>query len=125
MMNASHLLRCLAAAAVALLASACTITGDFTVLSNKLVRTGDFDLSKAPRTKNVAGEDVTHIVLFFPVSSQANLEEAIDDALRKGDGDVLTDAVVHYSWFYIPLIYGQAKWTVTGDVVRTRAMPRD
>jgi hypothetical protein len=48
------------------------------------------------------------------------LEEAVDDALGKGNGDVMTDATVHHWFWYIPYIYGQEGWSVTGDVVKTR-----
>ena len=102
------------------LSSGCVIRhGDFSVVSNKLVRTADFELSKAERTKGIVGEDIKHIYLFFP-TGVPTLEEAVDDALRKGNGDVVTDAVIKtWSW-YIPLIYGQHGWSVTGDVVKTR-----
>jgi len=45
----------------------------------------------------------------------------LDKALEKGDGDVMTDAVISSWWWYIPFIYGQNGWTVKGDVVKTRA----
>ncbi|MHC4473288.1 MAG: hypothetical protein ACYS99_20275 [Planctomycetota bacterium] len=93
--------------------------GDFTVLSNKLVRTSDFELSKADRVKDVEGVDVAHIIIFIPTKGQVLLEEAIDDALRKGRGDVMTDAVITFTSYYF-LLYGQSKWTVRGDVVKTR-----
>ena len=66
------------------------------------------------------GEEVTHIIILFPTGGPPTLEGAIDNALRKGKGDVMTDAVVHsWSW-YIPYIYSQRGWSVRGDVVRTR-----
>lgn len=94
--------------------------GEFTVLSNKLVRLSDFDLSKADRQKGIEGVDRLHIIILFPTKGNTTLEEAVDNALSIGDGDVMTDATVrHWSW-YIPYIYGQEGWSVTGDVVRTR-----
>ena len=104
-----------------LLSTGCVIRhGDFTVLSNKLIRTSDFELSKADRTRGVVGEDISHTIVLFPTKAGVSLEGAIDDALRKGDGDVITDAVVTRFGWYIPLIYGQTGWRVTGDVVKTR-----
>ncbi len=100
--------------------SSCSVRhGDFTVLSDKLVRTSDFDLSKADRKTNITGEDVAHIIILFPTGAPT-LKGAMDDAFRKGNGDVLTDAVVSTWFWYIPYIYGQAGWRVTGDVVNTR-----
>lgn len=103
-----------------LLMQGCVVDhGDFTVLSNKLVRTSDFDLSKADRRKDVEGNDVAHIIVFIP-TGQPTLEGAVDDGLFNGQGDVMTDVSVE-SWFwYIPYIYGQAGWAVKGDVVKTR-----
>lgn len=102
------------------LLSGCTVRhGSFTVLSNKLVSTKDFDLSTADRVKGVTGRDTAHMIILFPTNG-ITLEDAVDDALRKGKGDLLTDAVVHsWSW-YIPYIYGNMGWEVTGDVVKTR-----
>ncbi len=101
--------------------SACTVRhGDFTVISNKLVRTSDFELSTADRRRGIVGEDKAHIIILFPTKAQVTLEEAIDDALRQGEGDVLTDAVIEFTSWYIPYVYGQTSWKVTGDVVKTR-----
>ena len=108
-------------AAALLPLSGCVIRhGDFSVLSNKLFRTADFELSKADRRRDVRGSDVMHIIVFIPTKGNVTLEAAIDDALRKGRGDVMTDAVVHYWSWYIPYIYGQTGWEVVGDVVKTR-----
>ena len=63
---------------------------------------------------------MAHIIVFIPTKGNVTLEAAIDDALRKGQGDVMTDAVVHYWTWYIPYIYGQTGWEVVGDVVKTR-----
>ncbi len=109
-------------AAVVLLAPAgCVVRqGDFTVLSTKLIRTSNFDLSGADRVRGVQGEDMAHIIFIIPTKQNPNIEDAIDNALEKENGDVMTDVVVEsYSW-YIPYIYGRAGWRVQGDVVRTR-----
>jgi hypothetical protein len=94
--------------------------GDFSVLSNKLTRLSEFEVDKADRVKNVVGKDVQHIVIFFPISGPPTIEGAIDNALEKGGGDLMTDAVVSSWGWYIPYIYGQNGWSVKGDVVKTR-----
>ena len=101
-------------------ATGCVVRhGDFTVLSSKLVRLSEIELSQEDRVKNVEGRDVGHILIFIP-TKQPTLEDAINNALEKADGDLMTDAVVHsWSW-YIPYVYGQAGWKVKGDVVKTR-----
>ena len=99
----------------------CTVRhGDFTVLSNKLIRVSEFELDKTNRTKNVVGQQVTHIISFIPTGGPPTLEGAMDDAFRKVGGDVMTDAVVSWWGFYIPYIYGQFGWKVEGDVIKTR-----
>ena len=84
------------------------------------MRTADFDLATARRTKGVEGVDASHVIILVPTKAKVTLEEAVDNALEKGDGDVLTDATVKFTHWYIPFIYGVTKWTVTGDVVKTR-----
>ena len=94
--------------------------GDFTVMSSKLVRLSEFELEKVDRVKGIEGKDVQHIIIFIPTSGPPTLEGALDDALEKGGGDVITDAVVIFNGWYIPYIYGQNSWIVKGDVVKTR-----
>jgi hypothetical protein len=94
--------------------------GDFTVLSKKMVRLSDFQLDNGKTIRKVVGEDVQHIILFIPTSSEPTLDGAMDDAFGKADGDVMTDAVIESWGWYIPYIYGQRGWRVTGDVVKTR-----
>jgi hypothetical protein len=95
--------------------------GDYTVLSNRLVRTSEFELSKREKREDVIGEDVAHIIVLIPTKAQVTLEEAIENALDAGGGDVLTDAKVWFWSWYIPYIYGQQGWRVEGDVINTRS----
>jgi len=109
------------AAVVISLLTGCVVNhGDFNVLSNKTIRLSEFELEKADRAKGVVGKDVTHIIIFIPTGSDPRFEEAMDDALEKGGGDVMTDAVVKSWGWYIPYVYGQFGWSVKGDVVKTR-----
>lgn len=94
--------------------------GDFTVLSNKLVRLSEFELDHAERKRGIVGKEVSHIILIFPTMVQPSLEGALDDAFDQADGDVMTDAVVESWQWYIPYIYGQIGWSVKGDVIKTR-----
>lgn len=116
-----YIVACSLLVTVVFLCNGCVIRhGDFTVLSNKLVNVSDFELEKSDRVKGIEGRDVQHIIVFFPIGGQPTLEGALDDAFERGGGDVMTDAVVKASWFYIPLIYGQSAWKAEGDVVKTR-----
>jgi hypothetical protein len=99
----------------------CTVRhGDFTVLSNKLVDLRDFEVDKADRIRGVEGEDSAHIIILFPTKGSVTLEGALDDAFLETGGDLMTDAVVKQWFWYIPYIYGQSGWRVTGDMVTTR-----
>jgi len=101
--------------------SGCTIRqGDFTVASNKIVRLSEFELEKADRVKGVEGKDVTHILVAFPLGGPPTIGGAMDEAMEKGGGDVMTDLVIKSWGWYIPYIYGQVGWSVKGDVVKTR-----
>ena len=106
---------------IALVSTGCVVRhGDFSVISNKLIRVSALELDKPGRVKGVTGKDVRHIIVLFPTGGLPTLEGALDDAFEKGGGDVMTDAVIKsWSW-YIPYVYGQDGWGVTGDVVKTR-----
>ncbi|MDE1900170.1 MAG: hypothetical protein KGI37_00815 [Alphaproteobacteria bacterium] len=106
---------------IALALSGCTTNqGTFTVMSNKIVNVSKFDLGKATKTKDVVGEDKSQIFVLIPTKTNPNLSDALTDAFRKSDGDVMTDVTVtSYQW-YIPYIYGEAGWKVEGDVIKTR-----
>lgn len=83
---------------------------DFTVISTKNVEVG----AKYKKLKRVEGEDKTIWVLFIPIGSP-NLEEAVDDCLKKGKGILLTDGVIKRTdWWAI--LYGEMAFTVIGDV---------
>jgi hypothetical protein len=94
--------------------------GDFTVVSNKLVRLSEFEIDKAERQRRITGQDVQHIIIFFPTSGPPTLDGAMDNAFDEGDGDVMTDATIKSWGWYIPYIYGQQGWSIKGDVVKTR-----
>jgi hypothetical protein len=97
-----------------------THQGDFTVASSKIIRLNDFKLDQKVNAKNVEGKDVQHVIIVFPTGGAPSFKRAMDEALEKGDGDVMTDVRIDSWWFYIPYIYGQAGWSVSGDVVKTR-----
>jgi hypothetical protein len=104
-----------------MLLAGCTVHhGDFTVLSNKLVNTKDFDLSRADRARGVTGTDKMHLILLFPTKGNVTLKGALDDAMAKGNGDVMTDVTIQQWFWWIPYIYGNGGWEVKGDVVKTR-----
>lgn len=104
-----------------LLLAGCTVNhGDFTVLSNKIVSTQNFDMGTSKRIRNVEGKDTAHMIILFPTGTP-KLESALNDAFQKTDTDVMTDVIVK-SWFWwIPYLYGNMGWEVSGDAVKTRS----
>jgi len=107
---------------VALFAPGCTARlGDFTMISNKLVKLDKVDLDSLPTRKNVVGEDIRLVeLLFLPLFwNQPTIEGAVDDTLEKGGGDLITDAILtQKSTFF--LLGRTAGFQVKGDVVVTR-----
>ncbi|MBL7192102.1 hypothetical protein ISS30_10445 [bacterium] len=86
--------------------------GDLTIASTKNVNIGDKYVVVA---KDVQGKNSKPIIICIPMG-HPNFEDAIDDALSKADGDLMTNVVIHYSWYYIPYIYGEYIYKVKGDV---------
>jgi hypothetical protein len=103
---------------VALALSACTMRiGDLTVVATQNVNLDKVDLDKLPQTKGIRGEDSAFIFLFIPFGFP-NLKEAIDDAMRKGNGDVMVDAVIYRTTFWF--LIGVDSIEVKGNVIKTR-----
>ena len=96
---------------------------DCTIISTK-----SFELSDAANyeklTERVEGDDVTHIVIFIPLGLP-DVKEACDTAIEQTPGCVgLSDAVLYSSWFYIPYIYGQIKYTIEGTPIVKKGSPK-
>ena len=105
---------------LSMLCSACsTNLGNFTVLSNKIVNVKEFDLDSAPQTKHVKGVDEKFIIVIIP-TGMPTLSAALNDAFRNTDADLLTNASIEQSNFYIPYIFGRFAISVEGNAVKTR-----
>lgn len=120
-------LRRLAAAGLATLAaSGCAIQtvphGRFAALSTRVAPALGYQMDGAARTRHVEAVVLSQHFLWVPTkTSPPLLEQAVEEALRRGDGDLLVDVEVDRIFFAIPLLYAQEGWRVRGDVVRTRA----
>lgn len=91
--------------------------GAFTVISTKSF---DVGTNYVKVYKDVSGTDAKPIIFIFP-TGQPSIQSAVDDILSKYDGDVVGDAVVEYSWFYIPYIFGEYRYTIKGDIYKKAA----
>lgn len=64
--------------------------GDFTVISTKNIPTP----AHSVKGKDVEGKSCVTMVFAIPLGEMPNVENALDEALRKADGDIMVDAVV-------------------------------
>jgi hypothetical protein len=61
------------------------------------------------------GRDCLHLVTIVPVEWPPDLGVAIDRALAAAGRQTLSDVVVRYRFFYLPLVYGEACYEVEGQ----------
>lgn len=94
-----------------------TRVGDMTMISSRNVNLDKVDVDKLPQTRGVVGTD-RHFVLFFIPFGVPHIKDAVDDALDKGNGDLMTDVVFYQGgWWFI---VGENILRVKGTVVKTR-----
>jgi len=92
-----------------------TRVADMTALSTRNVNLDSCDLDTLQQ-KKVVGESSRFILVFIPLGLP-HLNEAVDDALDKGHGDLMLDASVYQGgWWFL---FGQVKMQVRGNVVKT------
>lgn len=104
---------------ISLLCACSTHLADLTMVSNKNITLKKVNLDRAPQKHNVIGESSKFVFLFIPFGAPT-LKEAVDDALQKGNGDLITDASVYSKgwWFLV----GQVGLEVRGTVVDTKGV---
>jgi hypothetical protein len=111
----------LGAAALAAVVGCATTHTRFEALSTQQVPFIGYQLEGARRTPDVVAEVMTQTILWIPTNTESpTLQDAVDAALKRGDGDVLVDAEVEHWWVFVPFLYGQEGWRVRGDVIRSR-----
>jgi hypothetical protein len=84
--------------------------GDFTIISTKNVELG----AKYTKLDRFQGVDSKPDILFIPLGVP-DLKQAVDNCIEAGKGELLTNAVVE-SGYWTVIVYGERKYTVTGDV---------
>ncbi|MDN5873094.1 MAG: hypothetical protein L0H29_01765, partial [Sinobacteraceae bacterium] len=87
-----------------------------TAVSTQAVNINGIDLNDVPTKHHVTGTSERFIFLFIPFGIP-RVGEAVDDALTKGGGDLMTNVSVYRTgwWFLV----GEAGYKVTGDVLKT------
>jgi hypothetical protein len=79
---------------------------DFTGISTKNIYAKGIDVSALPRVEGVKGRDARFLGI------NANIKDALDEALEKGNGNLMIDCAV-YIW-EAPFVFG---YEVRGTVV--------
>jgi hypothetical protein len=75
--------------------------GDFTVLTNKNVGS-KIEIPSVSGLPTIEGKSQMLMILFIPTGKQPVIEDALDDALDKGQGNLMVDAVVeNYMQYYV------------------------
>ncbi|RIL02611.1 MAG: hypothetical protein DCC71_16160 [Proteobacteria bacterium] len=107
-----------AIAACALLPGCATEQGYLSLAATEPVSLDvrELDVDRIPAVRDVEGRHTAVTsVLFVPTFTGPRLDAAVEDALAKGHGDVLTRARVHTRKFW--LLVGVETLTVRGTVV--------
>ncbi len=101
-----HLL--LAGCLAVLASTGCTQRiADFTGISTKNIYAKGVDVSSLPRAAGVRGSDIRFLGI------HANIKDALDAALEKGDGNLMIDCAVYM--YSAPFVSG---YEVRGTVVK-------
>src|SRR5687767_8637216 len=92
---------------VSLILTGCTTRLiDFTAISSKNCEIA------GSRGERVRGEDMTWMIWAIPVGGRPDIKEAVDRAIQRCNGDMLTDGVLYQkSWW---LLVGQMGYVVEG-----------
>ncbi len=92
---------------------------DLTVMTTRNVKLNGTNLNDIS-AQRVEGKDSKFVFLFIPFGLP-HIEDAVDDALDKGNGNLMLDAVIYTKgwWFLV----GQNIITVKGTVVNTFETP--
>jgi hypothetical protein len=103
-----------------LFGAGCTIRPSaLTIVSTRNVDLHTIERARAGQhAPEVEGSDVQYFILFLPVTGAPSLQEAVERALDKAQGDCLLDATVRSDWA-CRLIYSRRGLTVRGNALKT------
>jgi hypothetical protein len=86
--------------------------GTFSVLGTRPVDVSNQSFERV--REGVTGKSVRPTYVIFP-TGYPRIGEAVEDALTSTGGDLMTNAKVSLRWWYIPFLYGETYFEVTGD----------
>ncbi len=115
---------CTALLAYSLLVGCTGTIAQFSMVSNREVDVAAL-AGQVPHRQVVEGESsrLTQFII-FPTAMYPSIEEAVNEALDKGEGDLLINARVEQEIVWIPYLISVETITVKGTVVNTRAGKR-
>lgn len=104
--------------AVLLLSSCSQHIANFSAISTRNVSVNNVDLTKLPQRKVTGVDSIYQVGIFF--TGILSMQDAVEDALRKGEGDILLDASLTAKWYYF-IFTNVFRYEITGTVVNTKA----
>lgn len=90
--------------------------GEFSVMSLSPI---DKDKTYKKVEENAVGVDTG--IYWALYAGQAKLDAALANAMKKSNGDYMTNVKVKWKSWIVPIIYGEQQFEVTGDVWRADA----
>ncbi|MCD8283436.1 MAG: hypothetical protein LUD52_01735 [Opitutae bacterium] len=105
------------ACAVALTGCTSHIT-DLTMITTRDIGQEKISVARSKKQRMVVGESARYVFLIFPIGIP-KLNEAVDDALEQGGGDLIVDVGI-YRTSWTAIIVSRIAVEVRGTVVNTK-----
>ncbi len=87
--------------------------GDYSIISITNAELGKRYARMAPDVAHIAREGQRSVIIIIPIGIP-NFKEALEKSLEKSGAPRITDAVIYYDYFYIPMIFNDQKTKVDG-----------
>jgi hypothetical protein len=96
-------------------AGCATQLATMTIASTKKIDTNDIQLEKVKA--NVTGKDVRFQIFIF-TNGIPTINGALQNALDISDADIMRDITISRMDWFIPIIYSESSYRVTGDAYK-------
>lgn len=102
---------------IIMLTACSTHISDISVISTKNINLEEININRIPQRKLVTGKDKKFIFLVIPFGIP-KIKGAVNDALEKGNGDLMIDASLYWKgWWFI---VGYSGFEIKGNVVNIK-----
>lgn len=104
------------------LLSACTMdNGNYDIMAPKNVSISNFYYPSVLVKKDAQETaSLSVLAMIIPFGRQPTIEDAMDNMLKKYNGDYLKNVKIEYKTFKLLIYYDYRSWTITADVMRFR-----